>query len=161
MQRRDPAPAITPADLCIGIAVSEFNPEVSNGLLEGALAALEAAGVGEVAVVRAPGAFELPLIADKLAQAGHHAVVALGAVIKGQTDHYEYIAAEATGGIMEVGLRTGIPVAFGLLTVRDAAHALARSAPGPENKGAEAANAAVAAALATDAIARAPVSRPK
>ena len=161
MRRRDVTTAKDASELNVGIAVSEFNREVSEGLLSGALAALEAAGVGDVAVVRVPGAFELPLVAERLAAAGHDAVIALGAVIKGETDHYEYIAGEASRGLMDAGLRTGVPVAFGVLTVREAVHALDRSRPGPSNKGAEAAEAAVAAALAIDAVARTPVAPPQ
>ena len=161
MRRRDVTTAKDASELNVGIAVSEFNREVSEGLLSGALAALEAAGVGDVAVVRVAGAFELPLVAERLAAAGHDAVIALGAVIKGETDHYEYIAGEASRGLMDAGLSTGVPVAFGVLTVRDAGHALDRSRPGRSNKGAEAADAAVAAALAIDAIARTPVAPPQ
>ena len=99
-----------------------------------------------VTVVEVAGAFELPLIAQELAPA-HDAVVALGAVIEGETDHYEHIAHRASEGLMRVMLDTGTPVAFGILTVRDPEHARLRSAPGPENKGAEAAEAAVRTAL--------------
>ena len=138
-------------DLRIAVAVAEFNAEVTEGLLAGALECLEKAGVRQVTVVRAPGAFELPLLARRLAT-GHDAVVALGAVIKGETDHYEYICDATTRGLMDATLEAEVPVTFGVLTVRDPDHARARSRPGPSNKGAEAAEAAVAAALTLRAL---------
>jgi 6,7-dimethyl-8-ribityllumazine synthase len=103
-------------------------------------------GADEVRQEKVPGAFELPLAAKAAAIAGYDAVVALGAVIRGETDHYEHIAREAASGLASVALETGVPVGFGVLTVADESQALARSAPGPENKGAEAARAAVAMA---------------
>jgi 6,7-dimethyl-8-ribityllumazine synthase len=137
-----------PADLDasglrIGVARALFNQPVTDGLLEGALRALKEAGATDVTVVEAPGAFDLPLIARKLAETGHDAVVAIGAVIEGETDHYEHIAGGASEGLMEVMLATGVPVTFGVLTVRDPAHAVARSGPDNDNKGQEAAEAAV------------------
>jgi 6,7-dimethyl-8-ribityllumazine synthase len=139
----------TPVDargLRIAIARSTFNESVTTGLLTGALAAVEAAGaVADVFDV--PGAFELPLVAQRLATAGFDAVVALGAVILGETDHYDHVAHRASEGLMRVSLDAGIPVAFGILTVREEHQALVRAAPGPGNKGAEAANAALHTAL--------------
>jgi len=133
--------------LRVAIVVSDFNSAITDGLLTGALASLDAAGISDPLVVRAPGAFELPLLCQRLAQ-DHDAVVALGAVIEGETDHYTHIATQAAAGLMEVSLATGVPVGFGVLTVRESEHAKVRSAPGPGNKGAEAAEAAVEAALA-------------
>ncbi len=121
------------------------------GLLTGALDYLEAAGCGEATVVRVPGSFELPLTARRLAD-DHDAVVALGAVVMGETDHYHYIAEATTRGLMDVMLDSGVPVSFGVLTAREAEHAVARSAPGPGNKGSEAAAAAVSAALTMRAL---------
>lgn len=132
--------------LRIGVVRSIFNRSVTEGLLDGALASLEGAGAAEVTVVEVDGAFELPLLASRLADRGYDAVVAVGAVVEGETDHYEHIAHRASEGLMRVMLDTGVPVAFGVLTVRSADHALARSAPGEDNKGAEAAQAAVRAA---------------
>ena len=126
----------------VGIAVATFNKAVTDGLRHGALTWLQSAGIDDVTVVEVPGAFELPVVARRLAGT-HDAVVALGAVILGETDHYEHIAHRASEGLQQVMLETDTPVAFGVLTTRQADHALARSAPGPENKGAEAAAAAV------------------
>ena len=125
--------------LRIAVVRSTFNSSITDGLLEGALDLLAEAEVSEVQVVDVPGAFELPLVAQALAQAGHDAIVAIGAVIEGETDHYEHIAHRASEGLTRVMLDTGIPIAFGVLTVRDPAHALARSTPGEANKGREAA----------------------
>ena len=133
--------------LRVAIVVSEFNSAITEGLLNGALSALEAAGVAEPLVVAAPGAFELPLLCQRLAR-DHDAVIALGAVIEGETDHYTHIATQTAAGLMQASLASGVPMGFGVLTVRDPEHAKARSAPGPGNKGAEAAEAAMRAALA-------------
>ena len=134
--------------LKIGVAVAEFNGFVTVGLLEGARAALAAAGVEDPLVVRVAGSFELPVAARALVEAGCDAVVALGAVIKGETDHYEHVAAAAIAGLQQVAVQTGVPVALGVLTARKAEQARARSRPGPGNKGAEAADAALQAANA-------------
>jgi 6,7-dimethyl-8-ribityllumazine synthase len=125
---------------------STFNARVVDGLLEGARSALLEMGLSpdRIAVVDVPGAFELPLAARAAAESGRFdAVVALGAVIRGETDHYEHIAREAASGLAAVARETGVPVGFGVLTVKDEAQALARSAPDAENKGGEAARAAV------------------
>lgn len=132
--------------LRIGVARSRFNERVTSGLVAGAVEYLSAAGCG-YEVFEAPGAFELPLVASHLLDRGFHAVVALGAVIEGETDHYEHVATQASAGLMRVMLDARRPVAFGILTVRDESHALARSQPGPGNKGAEAAAAAVETAV--------------
>ncbi|MDQ3781714.1 MAG: 6,7-dimethyl-8-ribityllumazine synthase [Actinomycetota bacterium] len=131
--------------LRIAVVRSRFNAAVTDGLLQGAFDWLEAAGVESVTVVDVPGAFELPVAARALC-AHHDAVVALGAVIEGETDHYHHIARTACDGLMRVMLDTGVPVGLGLLTVRQPSHAVARAAPGPENKGAEAAAAAATTA---------------
>jgi len=131
------------AGLRIAVARARYNRPVTDGLLDGALRALDAAGVTDVTVVEVPGAFDLPLIVRGLAESGHDAVVAVGAVIEGETDHYEHVAHRATEGLMEVMLATGVPVTFGVLTVRNPSHAFARSGPDDRNKGKEAAEAAV------------------
>lgn len=137
----------------VGVVVATFNKEVTGGLLTGALLYLHEVGAEAARVVEVPGAFELPLVAQRLARSGEiDAVVALGAVIEGETDHYEHIAHRASEGLMRVTLDTGTPVAFGVLTTRTLETALARSAPGADNKGAEAAAAAVGAVLALRAI---------
>lgn len=126
---------------------ARFNQAVVDGLVEGALQALDEMGTprANVVVVDVPGAFELPLAARAAAQSQHcDAVVALGAVIRGETDHYEYVARSAVSGLKSVALQECVPVGLGVLTVREAAQAAARAAPGPGNKGAEAARAAVA-----------------
>ncbi len=129
--------------LCIGVTTAVFNRSITSGLKAGALELLEEAGASDVVVVDVPGAFELPLVAQRLAQQGCDAVVCLGAVVEGDTDHYEHVAHRASEGLMRVQLDTGIPIAFGILTTRDAEAAILRSQPGPGNKGREAALAAV------------------
>ncbi len=150
----EPAPQhqIDGSGLRVAILRSEFNGEITAGLLDGAREVCRRAGVTVCDEFDAPGAFELPLFAQRLAAAGYDAVIALGAVIEGETDHYEHVAHTASEGLMRVMLDTGVPVAFGLLTVRDPAHARARSAPGPGNKGAEAAAAALISARALKVI---------
>ena len=133
--------------LNILILRATFNPRVVEGLLAGARSALNSMGVAKSAVTveEVPGAFELPLAARAAADSGRFdAVVALGAVIRGDTDHYEHIAREAAAGLAAVARNTGTPIGFGVLTVASEDQALVRSAPGPGNKGAEAALAAVA-----------------
>jgi 6,7-dimethyl-8-ribityllumazine synthase len=130
----------------IGIAVSTFNAPITGLMLDAALAEAERSGIEETVVMRVPGAMELPLAAQALAEAGCEAIVAIGAVIKGETDHYEFGAEHATRGITDVATRSGIPVGNALLTVRDYEHAVERSLPGPGNKGAEATEAAIALA---------------
>ena len=123
------------------IAVATFYDELAERLVAGAQRALpEPADVYEV-----PGAFELPVAAKLLAESGHYdAVVCLGAVIRGETDHYDYVCAEAARGIQDVQLRTGIPCGFGVLTCDDYEQALARSGEGKRDSGAHAAHAVLA-----------------
>ena len=110
------------------IAVGRFYEELADRLVAGAQRAFAEAGVGEAEVRAVPGAYELPLAALYLAQTGRVAGVAcLGAVIRGETDHYDYVCAEAARGIQDVQLRTGVPCAFGVLTVERMEQALARS----------------------------------
>ncbi len=141
MKRLDVEPGPVPGR--IGIAVSSFNAPITEAMLDAALAEAERTGVDESIVLRVPGAMELPLAARVLAEQGCEAVVAIGAVIKGETDHYEYVAEHATRGITDASTRTGVPVGNALLTVREYEHAVERSLPGPGNKGAEAAEAAI------------------
>jgi 6,7-dimethyl-8-ribityllumazine synthase len=129
------------ADRTVGIVVSRFNGEISNQLLESALEALAAAGVAEerVTVMPVPGAFELPIGAMALAKTRRYScVVALGCVVRGETAHFEYVAGEAASGLQLAGLETGVPVAFGVLTVDTAEQAEERV-----DKGADAARAAL------------------
>jgi len=132
--------------LKIAIVRSRFNSEVTSGLLAGARGYLIASGA-EIIEVEVPGAFELPLLAQRLIDRGCDGVVALGAVIEGETDHYEHVAHRSSEGLMRVMLDTGRPIGFGMLAVRRVEDALARSRPGPGNKGTEAAAAVVAMAL--------------
>lgn len=119
----------------VGLVVSRFNGEITNALLGSALEALEQAGVPpeRTTVVPVPGAFELPLGAMALAKTRRYAcIVALGCVIRGETPHFDFVASEAASGIQLAALETGVPVAFGLLTVEDAEQARARSGKGAE-----------------------------
>jgi 6,7-dimethyl-8-ribityllumazine synthase len=128
------------------IVVSRFNEQITSGLLSGARSALVEAGVedGDVAVVHVPGAFEVPVAALHLAQTGRFdAVICLGCLIKGDTMHFEYIADAASHGIMKVSLTTGVPLAFGVLTTMTEEQAVSRSSPGEQNKGRQAALAAI------------------
>jgi 6,7-dimethyl-8-ribityllumazine synthase len=125
--------------------MAQFNEAITARLAEGAVEALEEAGVGDILVARVPGALELGLVASGMLEAGCEIVVAVGAVIKGETDHYEYVAAETSRALTEVALRSGRPVGNAVLTVREYEHAVDRSLPGPSNKGREAAEAAVVA----------------
>ena len=126
---------------------SAFNARIVDGLLAGAREALLTMGVAEkdITTVEVPGAFELPLAARAAAHSGRFdAVVALGAVIRGETDHYDHIAREVAAGLATVARETGTPVGFGVLTVKKEKQASARSRKGAGNKGGEAARAAVA-----------------
>ena len=143
---REPSPEPKAQGLRVAVVTSVFNSKITAGLKAGAIGYLEAAEAEEVLVVDAPGAFELPLIAQRLATAGYDAIVCLGAVVEGDTDHYEHVAHRASEGLMRVQLDTGIPVAFGILTVRNEADAVVRSQPDDMNKGGESAVAAVMAA---------------
>ena len=153
MRVDEPDPRDLSADgLRVAVVTAIFNVSVTKGLTDGAMDYLREAEAEEVLTVEGPGAFELPLSAQKLARGGYDAVVCLGAVIEGDTDHYEHVAHRASEGLMRVQLDTGVPVAFGVLTVRSLDDAVVRSEPGPENKGREAAIAAVMAARALTAI---------
>lgn len=132
--------------LKFGIIVSRFNEMISKGLLEGALDCLRRHGAGETAVevVWAPGAFEIPLVAKKLAASKKHdALICLGAVIRGATPHFEYIASEAAKGIAKVSLDSGLPVIFGILTCDTLEQAIERAGAKPGNKGFAAAQSAI------------------
>jgi 6,7-dimethyl-8-ribityllumazine synthase len=129
------------AERTVGVVVSRFNGEISNRLLESALEALAAAGVVEerITVMPVPGAFELPIGAMALAKTRRYScVIALGCVVRGETAHFDYVAGEAASGLQLAGLETGVPVAFGVLTVDRAEQAEARV-----DKGADAARAAL------------------
>jgi 6,7-dimethyl-8-ribityllumazine synthase len=138
------------AQLRVGVVAARWHAEVMAGLLDGALRALHECGIDTPTVVRVPGAFELPVAARVLAAAGCDAVVALGVVVRGGTPHFDYICQAATAGLTDVAVRTGVPVGFGVLTCDTDEQAHERSGlPGAkEDKGHEAALAAVATVLA-------------
>jgi len=124
------------------VAVGRFYEELAERLLAGATAALDAGGASDVDVFDVPGAFELPLAASYAAGTGRYAgVVCLGAVIRGETDHYDFVCAEAARGVADVALNTGVPCGFGVLTVETMEQALARSGGGTRDTGRDAANA--------------------
>src|SRR4051812_10112871 len=128
--------------MTFAIAVGRFYEDLAQRLIAGAQGAFAAAGVGEADVFDVPGAYELPLAAKYLAESGRYAGVAcLGAVIRGETDHYDYVCAEAARGIQDVQLRTGVPCAFGVLTVENMDQALARAGGGKRDQGRHAAEA--------------------
>ena len=136
----------TAAGYHFAIVVSRFNDEVTAGLLRGAHDVLDEASVraDDVTTIWVPGAFEIPLAARRAAETGQFdAVICLGCVIKGETQHFEYISAAASQGIADAALATGIPMAFGVLTTLTDEQAVARAGAGPGNKGREAALAAV------------------
>ena len=132
--------------LKFGVVVSRFNELITRRLLEGALDVLRRHGVKEddVDVVWTPGAFEVPLVAQKLAESARYdAVVALAAVIRGSTPHFDYIAKEVAKGLAEVALKTGVPVAFGVITADTLEQAVERAGTKAGNKGADAARSAI------------------
>jgi 6,7-dimethyl-8-ribityllumazine synthase len=134
------------AGLRFAIVLSQYHEHITRGLLKGARDVLEQAEVSDadITLIQVPGAFELPMGALRAAETGEFdAVICLGCLIKGDTMHFEYIAAAASQGIMEVAQVTGVPVAFGLLTTLTDEQAAARSADDEANKGREAALAAV------------------
>jgi 6,7-dimethyl-8-ribityllumazine synthase len=130
----------------VAIVVSRFNDFVTDRLLEGAQAALRDAGLGDgdVDLLRVPGAFEIPMAAQRVAETGKvSAVVCLGCLIKGATPHFEYISSACAHGITAAAATTGVPMAFGVLTTNSVEEALERAVTGPGNKGREAAEAAI------------------
>jgi len=130
----------------VAIVASEFNHFIVQQLVDGACDALVRHGVPQSGITLAwvPGAFELPLAADLLAASGRHdAVIALGAVVRGGTPHFDYVAGECSRGIAQVGLKHGLPVIFGVLTTDDVDQALERAGSGEGNKGYDAAVAAL------------------
>ncbi|WP_447972997.1 6,7-dimethyl-8-ribityllumazine synthase [Nitrospira sp. Kam-Ns4a] len=134
------------AGLRFGLVVSKFNEFVTERLLAAAVETLTKAGACEddLEVVRVPGAFEIPLVARRLARSGRFdAVLCLGAVIRGETPHFEYISAEASRGIAQAALDADLPVVFGVLTTETVEQALARAGTLDRNKGAEAARTAI------------------
>jgi 6,7-dimethyl-8-ribityllumazine synthase len=132
--------------LRVAIVVSKYHDFVTDRLQSGALGALEAAGVspGDIAVVRVPGAFEIPVAAQHLAASTRYdAVVCLGCLIRGATPHFEYISSAVSNGLIAAAAATGVPISFGVLTTNSVEEALERAGEGKTNKGWEAAVSAV------------------
>ncbi|PNU19547.1 6,7-dimethyl-8-ribityllumazine synthase [Geothermobacter hydrogeniphilus] len=130
----------------VGLIVSRFNSFICDRLLEGAVDTLRRHGAEEhdLTVVKVPGAFEIPLVARKMVDSGHYdAVVCLGAVIRGATPHFDYVSAEVSKGVASVGLDSGMPVIFGVLTTDTIEQAVERAGTKAGNKGAEAAACAI------------------
>ena len=140
----------------VALCVARFYSELADKLESGARQALEEAGVVDVDRFEVPGAFELPVIAKYAAQSGRYrAIVCLGAVIRGETDHYDYVCGEAARGIQAVQLETGVPCGFGVLTVDTMAQALDRVSGGSKrDTGRHAAEAALASLAVKDDLAR-------
>ena len=133
-------------DMKVGIVVARFNEFITSRLLGGALDGLKRRGVEEAHIHTAwvPGAFEIPLIASKMAKSGSYdAVICLGAVIRGSTSHYDYVCNEVSKGIAAVSLETGVPVMFGVITTENIEQAIERSGSKAGNKGFECAEGAV------------------
>lgn len=151
MRKAEAPPHVDGRGLAVAVVVSTFNSQLTFALRDAALETLANAGVTDVTVVEVSGSLELPLLAAELAPR-HDAVIALGVVIEGETDHYEHVATQSMAGLMRVSLDTATPIGNGLLTVRKESHAVDRSKPGPANKGAEAAHAALVAARAVGGL---------
>ena len=129
-----------------GVIVSRFNAFIAERLLDGALDTLQRFGAqeDEIEVVRVPGAFEIPLLAKKMAASGRYdAIICLGAVIRGATSHYDLVANESAKGIAQAGMETGVPVVFGVITTETIEQAIERAGSKAGNKGAEAAAVAI------------------
>ena len=138
-----------------GIVISRYNEFIGSKLLDGALDALRRHEVAanDITVAWCPGAFEIPLVAKKLAGTGHFdAVICLGAVIRGATPHFDYVAGEATKGIAQTSLELGVPIAFGVLTTESIEQAIERAGTKAGNKGAEAAMSAIEMVYLLDQI---------
>ena len=161
-EEQAPAPLADASRLRIGIIVARFNQFVTDRLRDGAVSALREAGAAESAieVFSVPGAFEIPQAARAAAETGRFdAIVCLGCLIRGETPHFDYIASAAAHGITAAAGETGVPMAFGVLTTNTTEQAVARAGDGPDNKGRDAAAAAIEMAELYRALATAP-SRP-
>jgi 6,7-dimethyl-8-ribityllumazine synthase len=143
--------------LRVGVVAARWHQDLVDGLVEGAMAALRRRGIEEPTLVRVPGTFELAVAARALADQSYDAVIALGVVIRGDTPHFEYVCQAATVGLTSVSTDTGVPIGFGVLTCDTQEQAVDRCGlPGSaEDKGAEAAAAAVATALVVRSVRKA------
>ncbi len=140
------------------LVASRFNDFITDRLIGGAVDGLERSGAKEadIEIIKVPGAFEIPLVAKKLATAGRHdAVICLGAVIRGATPHFEYVSAEVSKGVAQIGMETGVPVIFGVVTTDTIEQAIERAGAKSGNKGWSAAMAAVEMVNLLEAIDRA------
>lgn len=138
-----------------GLLVARFNSFIAERLLEGALDTLKRSGVQDkdLEIVRVPGAYEIPLIAQKMAQSKRYdAVICLGAVIRGATPHFDYVSNEVAKGVAQVGMETGIPVIFGVLTTDSVEQAIERAGTKAGNKGSDCAVAAIEMANLIDLL---------
>jgi 6,7-dimethyl-8-ribityllumazine synthase len=145
-QEQPPAPLADASAFRFAVVTSRFNETITASLRDAAVAALTEAGASEsnILVLSVPGAFEVPQAARAAAETGRFdAVVCLGCIIRGETPHFEYIASAVAHGLMTAAAETGTPMAFGVLTTDTVAQATARSGPGADNKGREAASAAI------------------
>lgn len=136
-------------DLGVAVVAARWHEDIMNGLIGGALIALEDAGVHDPLVVRVPGSFELPVAAARLARAKYDAVIALGVIVRGGTPHFEYVCQAATEGLTRVAVDTGVPIGFGVLTCDTIEQARERAGlpDSIEDKGREATEAALATEL--------------
>ena len=137
------------------IIIARFNDFIGSKLLDGAIDELKRHGVKEenIDVVKVPGAFEIPVVAQKTAKSGkYNAVITLGAVIKGSTPHFDYVSAEVSKGVASVSLQTGVPVIFGVLTTDNIEQAIERAGTKAGNKGSDAAKTAIEMANLMKAI---------
>jgi len=143
MSRESPHLTASAHGLKFAVVVARFNSGITDKLLKGAQEALTKAGAAGVEVFQVPGAFELPLAAKWLAHGGYNAIIALGAVIRGETPHFDFVAGEAARGLQQVALECSIPVAFGVLTTDTLEQAEARAGGKLGNKGYDAAMTAI------------------
>jgi 6,7-dimethyl-8-ribityllumazine synthase len=138
--------------LKVGIVVARWNQSITERLLSSAIARLEELGAEDVTVLHVPGALEIPVGARALVEDGCDAVVVIGVVIKGETDHYDIVVRQSTSGVSQLALETGVPIGNAILAVHDVDDALARAGSGEASKGVEAVDAAVETATAVASI---------
>ncbi len=136
---------LTAGKLKFAIVVSRFNDFITSRLLDGAVDSLKRHGAsdGDITVVKTPGAYEIPLVCEKLAAGGYNAIICLGAVIKGETPHFDFVAQETAKGIAAVSMKHKVPVSFGVITAETLEQAIERAGVKHGNKGAEAAVSAI------------------
>jgi 6,7-dimethyl-8-ribityllumazine synthase len=150
-----PGPIGDASGFRFAVVVSRFNARITDALRDAAILTLRQAGAADVEIVAVPGAFEIPQAARTAAETGRFdAIVCLGCVIRGETPHFEYISSATAHGIMAASGETGVPMAFGVLTTDTVAQAEARAGSGPDNKGREAAGAAIEMAVLYRALIR-------